>query len=346
MEEKPRNARGPKNVRGKGFYVAMYSSLGGLLVLAIAIGYYNFIGFGGTTTGEAYVTEMTQEDLWRTEVESYPVGNNWDVPLAGRPGNQPTQNQPPPRQTPPAQTTPDADTRNQNQDQNRGQPVQTPSPSPQAAVPAPTPAPRATPAPAEGADDEEIDWDWIFGEEQDYDQVHGQDEIYLGEEDIYGDSAVVEVFEAAPAPQTFAHFTEDANMHWPVLGDVVMDFAMDRLVYDITLDQWRTNDRLAIAAQRGDAVRAAAAGVVIDIQDSRQFGPTVVIDHGNGWVTTYSQLDPDKAVSIGDVVTRGQIIGTVGSPSIFGSLLGYHVNFAITNDNAPINPHTLLTTAD
>jgi len=135
-------------------------------------------------------------------------------------------------------------------------------------------------------------------------------------------------------------------MHWPVLGDVVMDFAMDRLVYDITLDQWRTNDNVAIAADRGEAVRAAASGVVTDILESRQFGPTVVIDHGNGWVTTYSQLDPDTAVSIGDVVTRGQIIGNVGSPSIFGSLLGYHVNFAVTSNEAPIDPNTLLSTAD
>jgi murein DD-endopeptidase MepM/ murein hydrolase activator NlpD len=312
----------------------MYSSLGGLLVLAIAIGYYNFIGFGGQT-GETHVAEMTQEDWWLTEAENLPVGNHWDMSLADLQGGQQAQTPPPaPRLTPPPAPSPDEGARDR---QPSTPPV--PSPSPQAESRAPAATPRATPGAApEGADD---DWDWDAADWE----IGDQDEIYLGEDDGYYDDPF-EVFDPAQAPQTFANFTEEDNMHWPVLGDVVMDFAMDRLVYDITLDQWRTNDNVAIAANRGDAVRAAASGIVADILNSRQFGPTVVIDHGNGWVTTYSQLDPDTAVSIGDVVTRGQIIGSVGSPSIFGSLLGYHVNFAITNDDAPINPHTLLTTAE
>jgi hypothetical protein len=334
MEEKPKVTRNSKNVRGKGFYVAMYSSLGGLLVLAVAIGYYNFIGFGGPA-GETYVAEITREDLWTTEAESFPVGNHWDEPLAARQGGQrqPVQTPPtPPRQTPPPQHSPGEETRGSPPGRSPA-----PSPSPRTDDPTPTPAaPGQGPAP-EGADDD-WNWDWSFEE---------QDEIYLGEEEGLGlDDDLFQVFDPEFAPQTFAHFTEDDNMHWPVLGDVVMDFAMDRLVYDITLDQWRTNDNVAIAASRGDAVRAAASGVVSNILESRQFGPTVVIDHGNGWVTTYSQLDPDTAVSVGDVVTRGQIIGSVGSPSIFGSLLGYHVNFAVTSDSAPIDPNTLLTAAE
>ena len=335
MEEKPKVKRNSRNVRGRGFYVAMYSSLGGLLVLAVAIGYYNFIGFGGSSV-ETYVTEMSQEDLWQAEADHHPVGNNLDEPIASRPGGQPTQTPPasPQGQTP-------APRPSQDEDAGSGQPERSPAPSSSPPAGRATPAPRTEPSQSprpEGADD---DWDWDW-------EISGpvQDEIYLDEEYSYDDDDAHQVLDTAQAPQTFAHFTEDDDMHWPVLGDVVMDFAMDKLVYDITLDQWRTNDNVAIAANRGDAVRAAASGVVSNILESRQFGPTVVIDHGNGWVTTYSQLDPDTAVSVGDVVTRGQIIGSVGSPSIFGSLLGYHVNFAITSDNTPINPHTLLTTAE
>jgi len=333
MEEKPKVTKNPRGGRGRGFYVAMYSSLGGLLVLAIAIGYYNFIGFG-SSTAETHVAELRQDDLW-LEVDSYPVGNNWDEPLTGsRMVNQgqPAQTPPPQQQVPPSPSP--------NEGARGGEPSPSPVASPQAQAQASaTPTPGTTPnqtMPPEGGDDD-WNWDWETGE-------IFQDEIYLADEEF--DEDIFDVFDAAQAPQTFTHFTAEDNMHWPVLGDVVMDFAMDRLIYDITLDQWRTNDNLAIAADRGDAVRAAASGVVSNILDSRQFGPTVVIDHGNGWITTYSQLDPDTVVSIGDVVTRGQIIGSVGSPSIFGSLLGYHVNFAITNDDAPIDPNTLLTIAD
>jgi len=342
MEEKPRGTKNTRGIRGRGFYVAMYSSLGGLLVLAIAIGYYNFIGIGSGATGDTHVADMSQEDLWQMEADVYPVGNNWDVPLADLQGGPPTP-APTPPPTPPRQT-PDA-----GEDARGGEPEHSPGPvpSPTSQDNTATPAPNMTPTPPpQGADDSDfwdIEWNWEIGE--------GQEEIWLGDEsDGYHDD-IFEVFDAAEAPQsgspqTFAHFTEDDDMHWPVLGDVVMDFAMDRLVYDITLDQWRTNDNVAISAERGDPVRAAASGVVTNILESRQFGPTVVIDHGNGWVTTYSQLDPLPAVSVGDVVTRGQIIGNVGSPSIFGSLLGYHVNFTVTSDDAPIDPNTLLTTAD
>jgi len=309
MEEKPRSTRNLRNARGKGFYIAMYSSLAGLLVLAIAIGYYNFIGFGGIT-GETPVTVTSQEDLWQTEIDNLPVGSNWDVPVAAQPGDQPA----PQRQgLPPSQPN--------NEGARDGAPR--PTPSPQAEAPTPTPVPSPTP---EGDDD---DWD-----------LSENGEIHLGEDD----ADIYNVFDPAQSPQTFAHFTENDSMHWPILGDIVMDFAMDRLIYDATLDQWRTNDSVAIAASSGDSVRAAASGIIKDITESRQFGQTVVIDHGNGWLTTYSQLDPDVVVNIGDVVSRGQIIGSVGSPSIFGSLLGYHVNFAITNNETPIDPNTLLTT--
>ncbi|MCL2753991.1 MAG: M23 family metallopeptidase, partial [Defluviitaleaceae bacterium] len=70
----------------------------------------------------------------------------------------------------------------------------------------------------------------------------------------------------------------------------------------------------------------------------------VVIDHGNGWLTTYKQLADDVAIAVGDVVNRGQIIGSVGSPSIFTAALGYHVGFAVRQDGTAMNPHALLST--
>ena len=47
-------------------------------------------------------------------------------------------------------------------------------------------------------------------------------------------------------------------------------------------------------------------------------------------------------VSEGDIVLSGQVLGGVGQPSIFGSLLGPHVNFYLTRDDYPVNPHYVL----
>ena len=305
MEERPKNVRN-QAAKGKGFYVAMYASLGGLLLLALAIGYFSFIG-PGTMTGEAENQQATVNLFDPAYTEDYwPVGSQWDTPLGTTPQTtppagetpQPTPQQPP--QQPPSR--PDANETTEDQVH---------------------PTPSRQPAPQE--DDETT-------------QTHDDDEATQDEASIYN------VFEP-PAP-SFAYFTDGDSMHWPVLGEIVMDFAMDRLIYDPTLDQWRTNDKLAIGANRGDAVRSAAAGRVHEVEETRQFGQKVVIDHGNGWFTTYSQLDPDLAVNVGDVVNRGQIIGSVGSPSIFTSRIGYHVGFSVSSNDAPIDPNTLLTTAE
>jgi len=298
MEERPKNVRGHDG-RGKGFYIAMYASLGGLLLLALALGYYSFLG-PPAATADGYVAEVGNLfDASHAELEHLPVGSQWEMPVTVRPSvpQAPTITTPAPTPVP--------------QEQPNGN--ETGARPPADAEPAPPP--QTEPAAPQGGDDE----------------AHAEED------------AIYNVFE--PAAPSFTYFAQGDTMHWPVLGDVVMDFAVDRLVFDPTLDQWRTNDNMAIAASRGDSVRASADGRVYNVAQTREFGQIVVIDHGNGWLTTYSQLDPDVAVRIGDVVNRGQIIGQVGSPSIFASRMGYHVGFRVTNEGSAIDPGTLLTAA-
>ena len=140
----------------------------------------------------------------------------------------------------------------------------------------------------------------------------------------------------------FASFTDDQKMNWPVLGDIVMDYSVDHVIYDKTLDQFRTNDNICIAAQAGAQVKAATAGVVTQVTQNRRQGNVVVIDSGNGWVTTYGQLMDGVLVKEGDVVRAGQVIGGVASPTIYGVLLGNHLSFKVTKDDVPVNPLNVL----
>ncbi|MCL1788374.1 MAG: M23 family metallopeptidase, partial [Defluviitaleaceae bacterium] len=153
-----------------------------------------------------------------------------------------------------------------------------------------------------------------------------------------------------PAPQAveppqaprFTPFAEGDRMTWPVQGETLMPFSIDALVYDPTLDQFRTNDNLRIAAAEGDPVRAGAHGRVVAIGRNVRQGNYVTIDHGNGWVATYGQLMENIMVSEGDIVDSGQIIGGVGQPSIFGSANGTHVQLRVERDNVAINPYDVL----
>ncbi|TCP58011.1 SH3 domain-containing protein [Tumebacillus sp. BK434] len=75
----------------------------------------------------------------------------------------------------------------------------------------------------------------------------------------------------------------------------------------------------------GDPVVASAAGKVTTVKDlgSTSYGKYVVVDHGGGWTTYYAHLNA-FSVSVGQSVTQGQKLGTVGST---GGSTGPHLHF-------------------
>ena len=89
-----------------------------------------------------------------------------------------------------------------------------------------------------------------------------------------------------------------------------------------------------LAAPQGSSVNAAAAGTVIVSRVggwNGGYGNYIVIDHGNGVQTLYAHLSTD-AVSVGDTVSRGQNIGTVGNT---GQSTGYHLHFEVRGAKNP-----------
>jgi murein DD-endopeptidase MepM/ murein hydrolase activator NlpD len=148
------------------------------------------------------------------------------------------------------------------------------------------------------------------------------------------------------AEPVFNSFKDGDTMDWPLQGDIVLDYSTSRLVYDETLDQYRTNDSIWISASPGAPVKAAIDGVVQKIDKTRKDGTTVTIDDGNGWTTTYGQLLDSVLVKEGDVVKRGQIIGGVSNPTIYGVLQGPHLSFQVAKDDVTVDPKTVLQAQD
>ncbi len=87
-----------------------------------------------------------------------------------------------------------------------------------------------------------------------------------------------------------------------------------------------------IAASDGGTV------VLAGWPDSMGYGNRVVIDHGNGYQTLYAHLS-NVYVSSGQTVSRGQIIGQMGST---GRSTGTHLHFEIHYKGVPVNPLAIL----
>jgi len=91
---------------------------------------------------------------------------------------------------------------------------------------------------------------------------------------------------------------------------------------------------LDIAAPTGTEVYATNAGKVVLSQELILVGITVIIDHGEGILSVYQHMD-SKTVEVGELVTRGQLIGTVGST---GFSSGAHLHFAISYFDVDLEP--------
>ena len=88
----------------------------------------------------------------------------------------------------------------------------------------------------------------------------------------------------------------------------------------------------------GSRVFATADGVVRDVAlRNSTSGQTVVIDHGNGYKTLYGHMS-SIAVSQGQAVTQGQVIGYVGST---GNSTGNHCHFEMSYNGALFSAYTL-----
>ena len=128
----------------------------------------------------------------------------------------------------------------------------------------------------------------------------------------------------------------------PLSGETVAGYTMDSLCYNPTTRDWRVHNGVDIAAEAGTVVCAAADGVVYTTYEDESMGHTVVIRHDGGYVTMYSSLDEELAVSAGDTVKLGQAIGHVGSSAILESAIGDHVHFCVTLDDESVDPKDFL----
>ena len=118
---------------------------------------------------------------------------------------------------------------------------------------------------------------------------------------------------------------------WPVEGRLLSSFGAK--------DNGLHNDGINIAAPRGAPVLAADNGVVAYAgKEIRGFGNLLLIKHDGGLITAYAHTDT-LLVGRGDTVTRGQVIGKVGTT---GGVDTPQLHFEVRQGTRAVDPKRYL----
>ena len=118
----------------------------------------------------------------------------------------------------------------------------------------------------------------------------------------------------------------------PVSAGVLgTEFSGDVPVFSTTLGEWRLHLGIDIITDEDVPVFAAEDGVITGIYKDARFGYTVEITHDGEYKTVYSNLKNDAPVSmeIGDVIAKGDRIGTVGDSAMSEIAEEPHLHFEI-----------------
>ena len=127
------------------------------------------------------------------------------------------------------------------------------------------------------------------------------------------------------------------KFQWPVSG-----------IYTVTSPYgWRTHPingkrelhtGVDIKAYMGTNILAAESGTVIFSGNKSGYGYTVIIDHGGGISTLYAH-NSKLLVSVGETVSRAQVIAKAGST---GYSTGPHCHFEVRVNGAHVNPNSYI----
>ncbi len=114
-------------------------------------------------------------------------------------------------------------------------------------------------------------------------------------------------------------------LDWPIYGPISNYYRSGHPAIDIT-------------GKRGSALCAADSGYVVSAGWAGGYGNCLVVDHGNGYATRYAHCD-NLNVGVGQKVTRGQKIATLGST---GRSTGPHLHFEVIYNGCTVNPLNVL----
>jgi len=126
----------------------------------------------------------------------------------------------------------------------------------------------------------------------------------------------------------------------PCIGFPSKTYDMETLTYSLTMNDYRTHSGIDIEAAEGTAVLACADGRVSACYYDYMMGYCIEIDHGDGFISVYKNLSSElpEGIEEGAQVSRGDVIGAVGSSALVEQAEEPHLHFELKVEGTNVDP--------
>lgn len=136
-------------------------------------------------------------------------------------------------------------------------------------------------------------------------------------------------------------FDEEKGLKWPINGETILPYSMDKAIYFPTLAQYKCNPAMCIAGTEDMDILSAYDGVVTSIEDDEESGTTLTMSVGDGYELVYGNLK-DISWKVGDYVAEGTVLGTLSAPTKYYVKEGTNLYFEVLQDDQSVDPLLLL----
>lgn len=128
----------------------------------------------------------------------------------------------------------------------------------------------------------------------------------------------------------------------PLEGEVITEYTNDTLIYSETLEAWVGHGAIDIKGDQGANVSAAMDGVVKKVYKDDLWGIVIIIDHGKGLETRYSNLATMDMIKEGVSVKKGDHISKVGKTAKIEMHMEPHLHFEVRKDGKIVDPCSII----
>ena len=148
---------------------------------------------------------------------------------------------------------------------------------------------------------------------------------------------------AKPAVSTTPKAVKEPVFTMPLqTAEVQRGYSGEALVFDPTMEDWRTHNGTDFVCEAGAQVMAVMEGTISEIFEDVMMGSCIRIDHGAQLESLYCGVTPQEQLKVGTVVSAGQFFGSTDADVLAESAQSCHVHLTMYDAGYRVDPMTVL----